>query len=114
VGILALAVFILAGTGARTVRAGISRSWWALGLHLFTAVFAIGAFYALWTRKYRLARICAVAQVTLLLLGWAFAQFPYLVKPDVTIYSAAAPRATLQSLIVALAAGVLVIFPSYF
>src|SRR5205807_5590783 len=53
VGILALIVFLLAGTGAPTVRAGISRSWWALGLHLFTAVFALGAFYSLWTRKYR-------------------------------------------------------------
>ena len=114
VGILALAVFILAGTGAPTVRAGISRSWWALGLHLFTAAFAIGAFYALWTRRYRVARICVVAQVTLILLGWALAQFPYLVEPDMTIYSASAPRATLQLLILALAAGVLVLFPSYY
>src|SRR6266849_5552376 len=113
VAMLALTVFLLAGTGAPTVRAGISRSWWALGLHLFTAVFAIGAFYTLWTRKYRVARICAVAQVTLILLGWAFAQFPYLVEPDITIYSAAAPRATLQLLLIALAAGVLVLFPSY-
>src|SRR5437899_10493396 len=51
VGILALSVFLLARTGAPTVRAAISRSWWALGLHLFTAIFAMGAFYALWTRK---------------------------------------------------------------
>jgi len=114
VGILALAVFLLAGTGAPTVRAGISRSGWALALHALTAAFAISAFYALWTRKYRLARICAVAQVTLILLGWAFAQFPYLVEPDMTIYSAAAPHATLQLLIIALAAGVLVLFPSYY
>jgi cytochrome bd ubiquinol oxidase subunit II len=113
VGILALAVFLLAGTGAPTVRAGISRSWWALGLHLLTAAFAIGAFYALWTRKYRVARICAVAQVTLILVGWALAQFPYLVEPDMTIYSVAAPRATLQLLIVALAAGVILLLPSY-
>lgn len=114
VGILALTVFILAGSGAPTVRAGISRSWWALGLHLFTAVFAIAAFYALWTRKYGVARICAAAQVTLILLGWALAQFPYLVEPNMTIYSAAAPRATLQLLVVALAVGVLVLFPSYY
>jgi len=114
VGILALTVFILAGTGAPTVRAGISRSWWALALHLGTAVVAVGAFYTLWTRKYRVARICAVAQVTLILVGWALAQFPYLVEPDMTIYSAAAPRATLQLLFVALAAGVLVLFPSYY
>ncbi len=114
VGILALTVFILAGTGAPTVRAGISRSWWALGLHLFTAVFAIAAFYALWTRKYRVARLCAAAQVTLILVGWALAQFPYLVEPDMTIYSASAPRGTLKLLIIALAAGVLVLFPSYY
>ena len=112
--ILALSVFLLARTGAPTVRTGISRSWWALGLHLFTAIFAMGAFYALWTRKYGLARVFAGAQVTLILLGWALAQFPYLVEPDVTIYSASAPRATLQLLFVALAAGVLVLFPSYY
>src|SRR5215213_6744126 len=70
VGVLALTVFVLAGTGAPTVRAGISRTWWAVALHLFTAVFAIGAFYALWARRYRLARVCAAAQVTLILLGW--------------------------------------------
>ena len=114
VGILALTVFILAGSGAPTVRTGISRSWWALGLHLFTAIFAMGAFYALWTRKYGLARVFAGAQVTLILLGWAWAQFPYLVEPDVTIYSASASRATLQLLFVALVAGVLVLFPSYY
>src|SRR6266404_452978 len=114
VGILALIVFLLAGTGAPTVRAGISRSWWALGLHLFTAVFAVGAFYALWTRKYRLARICAAAQVTLILLGWALAQFPHLVEPDITIAAAAAPRSTLRLLLGALAAGAIVLFPSYY
>lgn len=90
VGLLALTVFILAKTGAPTVRAGISRSWWAVGLHLFTAIFAVGAFVTLWTRRYAFARICAVAQVTLILLGWAFAQFPHVVEPDVTISSAAA------------------------
>ena len=72
VGVLALTVFILAGTGAPTVRAGISRTWWALGLQLLTAIFAVGAFLTLWTRRYKLARVCAAAQVTLILLGWAF------------------------------------------
>src|SRR5258708_18829484 len=90
------------------------RRWWVLGLEGLTGVFAMSAFYALWTRKYRLARLCAAAQVTLILLGWALAQFPYLVEPDMTIYSAAAPHTTLQLLIIALAAGVLVLFPSYY
>lgn len=114
VGLLALTVFLLAGSGAPTVRAGISRTWWALALHVFTAIFATGAFYALWTRQYRLARFCAATQVTLILLGWAFAQFPNLVEPDVTISSAAAPRITLQLLLVALVAGAILLFPSYY
>ena len=114
VGLLALTVFVLAGTGAPTVRAGISRSWWALALHVCTAVFATGAFYALWTRQYRLARVCAAAQVTLILLGWAFAQYPHIVEPDITIFSAAAPRITLQLLLAALIAGALLPFPSYY
>jgi cytochrome d ubiquinol oxidase subunit II len=114
VGVLALTVFILSGTGAPAVRAGISRTWWALLLHVLTAVFAIGAFVTLWTRRYALARVCAGGQVTLILLGWAFAQYPNLVEPDIGIESAAAPRITLQLLLVALAAGALLLFPSYY
>ena len=114
VGLLALTVFLLAKTGAPTVRAGISRSWWAVGLHFFTAIFATGAFVTLWTRRYGVARVCAAAQVTLILLGWAFAQFPHLVEPDVTISSAAAPQVTLELLLGALAAGAILLFPSYY
>ncbi|HLM25287.1 MAG TPA: cytochrome d ubiquinol oxidase subunit II [Pyrinomonadaceae bacterium] len=114
VGLLALTVFVLAKSGAPTVRAGISRSWWALGLHLFTAILATSAFYALWTRRYRLARVCAAGQVTLILLGWAFAQYPHLVEPDITIFSAAAPQITLQLLLAALVAGAILLFPSYY
>src|SRR5829696_10065913 len=44
VGVLALLVFLLASTGAPTVRAGISRSPWALALHILTAIFALCAF----------------------------------------------------------------------
>lgn len=114
VGLLALTVFILAGTGAPTVRAGISRTWWALTLHIFTAIFAVSAFMTLLTRRYKLARICAAGQVTLILLGWAFAQYPHLVEPDITITSAAAPQITLELLLAALAAGALLLFPSYY
>ena len=114
VGLLALTVFILAGSGAPTVRAGISRTWWALGLHIVTAIFAIGAFVTLLTRRYKLARILTAGQVTLILLGWAFAQYPNLVEPDLSITSAAAPTITLELLLAALAAGALLLFPSYY
>ena len=114
VGLLALIVFVLAGTGAPTVRAGISRSSWALALHILTAIFALGAFYTLWTRRYRAARVCTAGQVTLILLGWAFAQFPYIVEPNISITSAAAPQITLRLLLGALIAGAILLFPSYY
>jgi cytochrome d ubiquinol oxidase subunit II len=114
VGLLALTVFVLAQTGAPTVRAGISRTWWALILHICTGLFATSAFYFLWTRRYALARLCAAAQVTLILLGWAFAQYPHIVEPNITITSAAAPPVTLQLLLAALIAGVILLFPSYY
>jgi len=114
VGALALIVFVLAGTGAPSVRAGISRSSWALALHILTAIFAIGAFITLWIRRYLAARVFAAGQVTLILLGWAFSQFPYLVEPDISISSAAAPQITLRLLLGALIAGALLLFPSYY
>jgi cytochrome d ubiquinol oxidase subunit II len=114
VGLLALIVFLLAGSGAPTVRAGISMSAWALPLHVATGLCAVGAFYALWVRRYALARLFAAAQVTFILWGWAFAQFPAIVEPDMTIESAAAPRITLQLLLGALCAGALLLFPSFF
>jgi cytochrome bd ubiquinol oxidase subunit II len=114
VGVLALAVFLLSGTGAPKVRAGLIASIWALPLHIATALCATGAFYFLWKRRYRLARLCAAGQVSLILWGWALAQFPYIVEPDITISSAAAPRATLRLLLAALAAGALLLFPSFY
>ena len=52
------------------------------------------------------------AQVALILWGWALAQYPYLVPPDLTIRGAAAPRIMLVLVLWALVAGGLVLFPS--
>jgi cytochrome bd ubiquinol oxidase subunit II len=75
---------------------------------------AIVAAFALWSRRFNLARTAAVAQVTFILLGWALAQFPHLVTPDVTIQNAAAPESTLRLLLLALGAGAVVLLPSLF
>ncbi|MDX6695823.1 MAG: cytochrome bd ubiquinol oxidase subunit [Blastocatellia bacterium] len=114
VGGLALLVFLLSGAGAPSVRAGLTRSVWAWPLHAATALCAVGAFWSLWRRAYRWARWCAAGQVALILWGWALAQFPYIVEPDITIHSAAAPHATLRLLVVALGLGALLLFPSFY
>jgi cytochrome d ubiquinol oxidase subunit II len=79
-----------------------------------TAAAALAAFWSLWRRRYRIARITAAAQVTLILWGWGLAQYPYLLPPDLTIASAAAPRVTLELPLVAVIAGAIVLFPSLY
>jgi cytochrome bd ubiquinol oxidase subunit II len=84
----------------------------ALSFHLVTGAAAVAAIGALVRRAYRLARVAAAAQVTLILAGWAYSQYPDLVPPTITVAGAAAPRATLVLILAALAVGALVLFPS--
>lgn len=114
-----IAVFVTAGLALLLARQGAPMIWdhlltgrWALPLQLVTALAAIGAFAALWRRRFRVARVLASAQVSLILAGWATAQFPWLVVPDHTIRSAAAPDSVLRPLLMALGLGALVLVPS--
>lgn len=103
---------LLARRGAPMIWDHLLRGRWALPLQLATASSAVGAFAALGARRYRLARLLAAAQVSLILAGWATAQFPWLVVPEHTIQSAAAPDSVLRPLLVALGLGALVLAPS--
>ena len=108
---LAIIVFVTSKYGAPFMYQGLT-NWWAPLLLGWTALSAITAALALWSRRFYLARIAAVAQVTFILLGWGLAQFPHLVTPDVTIQTAAAPESTFKLLLLALGAGVVVLLPS--
>jgi cytochrome bd ubiquinol oxidase subunit II len=108
---LAIIVFITSKFGAPFMYQGLT-NWWAPLLLGWTALSAITATLALWFRKFYLARIAAVAEVTFILVGWGLAQFPHLVTPDVTIQNAAAPESTLKLLLLALGAGAVVLLPS--
>ncbi|HEX4946480.1 MAG TPA: cytochrome d ubiquinol oxidase subunit II [Blastocatellia bacterium] len=113
-GVMALVVYLLAGTGAPVIRQDLSRSWWTWPLQIATAAAALGAIIALWQRRFRAARIYAAAQVTLILWGWGYAQYPYLVVTDFTIANSAAPEVTLRLVWIALLAGALLLFPSFY
>lgn len=70
------------------------------------------AFGALWMRRYRVARIAAAAEVSFVLWGWLFAQYPYVIPPALTIREAAAPAVTMRLLAIGLAAGAVILLPS--
>ncbi len=112
VGGLAFLCLYLSGPGAPMIRAGLARSWWSVPFQLLTASVAVGAMTSLWFRKFKAARGLAILQVTLVIAGWGLAQFPYLVEPDLTFTNSAAPRRVLELLLIALAAGAVLLFPS--
>jgi cytochrome bd ubiquinol oxidase subunit II len=112
--VIAFAVLALSWNAAPMVREGLMLGSHALPIHIITGIAAINAIGALWTRRYHLARVAAAAQVTFILWGWAVAQYPYLLPPSLTIEAAAAPSRTLFLVLVALAAGACVLFPSLY
>ena len=110
-GAAALAL-LLSARYAPLVRNGLIFAGWAVPLHAFTAVAAITALAALARGAWRVARIVAAIQVSLILWGWGLSQYPYILPPDLTIADAAAPAATLRLALGALALGAVVLLPS--
>jgi len=108
---IALVVFLTSKQGAPEMYHGLTR-WWAPVLLAWTSLFAVVALVALWLRRFAVARIAAIGQVTLILVGWGVAQYPYLVTPDVTVTNVAAPELTLRLLVIALGFGAILLLPS--
>ena len=111
---VAASALVLSRGRAPGVRDALIFASWALPLHVFTGAAALTALAALWYRRWRLARVAAALQVSLILWGWALSQKPYILPPDLTIAGAAAPPATLRLALAALALGAVVLLPSLY
>lgn len=114
----AAAVALIAAVLLPIIRRHAPTLWYDL-THIERApVFYAGAalaglsFWAIYTRRYSLGRAAAVAQITVLLAGWAFAQWPYIIYPDYTVWNSAAPPDTLQFLLTVLPLGLVLTVPS--
>src|SRR5258706_9981584 len=78
---IALMVFLTSREGAPAMYHELTR-WWAPVLLAWTSLFAGAALVALWRRPFVVARLAAIGQVPLLLLGWGLGQYSHLGKPD--------------------------------
>jgi cytochrome d ubiquinol oxidase subunit II len=110
--VAAMATLALARGEATRVWEGLTASAWAPFYHLAVGSLAIAAFWGLWRRRFRMARLAAALQASLILWGWALVQYPYLMPPDLTIQDAAAPAVTLKLVLIALVAGLVLLVPS--
>jgi cytochrome d ubiquinol oxidase subunit II len=77
-----------------------------------SAVAGIATLVMLVRGRCSMARITAAAAVVTVVWGWAAGQYPYLIDGRLTIAQAAGAHATLQALLGAVAAGIVVIGPA--
>ena len=112
--VMAFVSLALAWQGAPVVWNGLVTAPGAMPFHLIIGAAATLALWALWQRRWRVARVAAVVQVTGILWGWALSQYPWILPPSLSITNAAAPLITLKLTLGALALGGLVLFPSLF
>ena len=102
---------VVLGLAPVDVRRNLLGSGWSVPLHAAAAAGAIAAFISLVTGRFRIARVAAAALVSCIVWGWALAQYPYAVRPHLTLAAAAAPESVRVMLLQILAAGGVVLLP---
>lgn len=107
--VLAAAALAIAGSAAPRLAGGVVQGPL---LQAAMAASALTAVVTLWMRRYRVARVAAAAQVSLILWGWLLAQYPYVIPPAMSIRDAAAPAVTLKLLLAGVGIGAAVLLPS--
>jgi cytochrome bd ubiquinol oxidase subunit II len=70
------------------------------------------SFWATWNGRVLLARALTAALVLEVLWGWALAQWPYALVPDLTFAQAAAPSSSLRVTLIAVGAGSVLLVPA--
>jgi cytochrome d ubiquinol oxidase subunit II len=109
-GGLAAAGLVLLHSHAEDVFDGLTGD--GLPLVILSLACGIGVLVALRRGSRRGARPLAVGAVAAVVWGWGVAQNPYLLPPKLTIADAAAPSATLTSLLIVFGVAVVVVLPS--
>ncbi|HEV3375952.1 MAG TPA: cytochrome d ubiquinol oxidase subunit II [Thermoleophilaceae bacterium] len=79
---------------------------------LGSAVFGLVTLWVEWRGRFELARYTAAAAVAAIVAGWALAQEPYLLPPELTVEEAAASDEALLALVVAATIGMALLVPA--
>ncbi len=109
-GAVGLAGFFVLRADAPQLFAGLTGR--GLPVIAVSVLAGITAIVLLVRGRYAMARISSAVAVATILVGWAVAQYPYLLPPDVTIEEAARGRATLVAMLVSLVGGSLILVPA--
>ena len=109
--ILAAIALPLARRDAPHIWDGLTATW-AIIIVPIGILLAVATGWAVYNRRFLLARYTAVAEVALLLVGWALAQYPYIVAPDLTFENSAATPAMMRAALITYGVGAIILIPS--
>lgn len=110
-GIVAIAgIFVLKGN-AETLYDGLTAAR-GLPFVILSAIAGIGALVLLWQRRLQLARLSGAAAVVFVIVGWGFAQFPWILVDTLTISDAAGATVTLVSVVATVVVALLILIPA--
>ncbi|RXS92797.1 cytochrome d ubiquinol oxidase subunit II [Silvibacterium dinghuense] len=109
--IMAGITLLMAGSSAYEIRSALM-SLRVFPIVLLAICVSLVAAYSLFRRYFAMARVAAALQVALILLGWGLAQYPYIIRPDITISNSQAPNNVLIALLFVAAGGMVVLVPS--
>jgi cytochrome d ubiquinol oxidase subunit II len=111
-GCLEVLAFTLAAWYARGLRDGFLHNGFARGPQIAAGIALIVGVVALFKERFQLARMMAAAHVSAIAIVWAAAQYPYIARPDRTIFNSVSSDATVRYVVLASLAGAVVLFPS--
>jgi cytochrome bd ubiquinol oxidase subunit II len=109
-GVIAIVGVFVLHSDARYIFDGLSSR--ALPLVIISAACGIGSLVLLLRNSHRGARLLAIGAVASIVIGWGVAQWPYLFPTTLKVSQAAAPDATLETILVVFIVAAIVILPS--
>lgn len=111
-GVLGVVTFILTKRYAQGLRDGLLHNSLAQCAEAGAVISLIVGLAALSRDHVRFSRLMAALFAVSIVTGWAAAQYPYLARPDMTIFNSALSENVVRDVLFALIAGALVLFPS--
>ena len=108
-GVAFAGIFVLRDD-ARYVFDGLTSR--ALPLVILSAICGVGSIVFLVRHQHRFARVLAIGAVASVVIAWGVAQWPYLLPESLKVSQAAAPDATLETVLIVFVIAAVVILPS--
>lgn len=89
----------------------LTRAW---PVALVAMLIGLGTAAALFTQRYRIARLLVIAETAFILGAWGLSQYPYIIPPHFTIANSANEPAVISQVLIALGLGMLILIPALY